>query len=479
MRRQDHASLAAFVLLSSFAALSAAEPVDIGSRRELFVDDYLIHRLAGSAKLVVQQPTPREVVLVTDKPWEGSSCLYFTVFQDGDKYRMYYRGLQVKDRQPAHREVVCYAESRDGVKWMRPELELVEFDGSKKNNIVWDGLGSHNFTPFIDHNPKCRPEAKFKALGRGKRTPDGKTGSVHQLFAFQSPDGIHWSMMREEPVLSQGRFDSQNVAFWDAERDCYVAFYRDSLGGFRAIRTATSRDFLDWDGHRFLGYRGAARQHLYTNAIQRYDRAPHLLLGFPTRFLSRNKFPDRPDWTEPILIAGRDGYSFRLWDDPIIPANTGATSGNRSNYVSWGLARLPGRANEYSLYAAEDRRTGTSMRLRRYSYRTDGFVSVSARNSAGELLTKPLTFSGDHLIVNYATKSGGSLRVELQDAAGKPIPGFTLDDCRELGGDEIERTVTWKKSSDVSKFSGKPVRLRLVLKDADLYSFQFVKEKTK
>ena len=115
--------------------------------------------------------------------------------------------------------------------WTRPELGLVEFDGSKKNNIVWDGLGSHNFTPFVDGNPKCPPEAKYKAIGRGKRTPDGKTGSVHQLFAFQSPDGIHWSLMRDEPVLTEGRFDSQNVAFWDAERDCYVAFYRDSLGG--------------------------------------------------------------------------------------------------------------------------------------------------------------------------------------------------------------------------------------------------------
>ena len=400
---------AAILLLAPVAQV--AEPIDIRSRRELFVDDYLVERLSGSARLVVQRPVPQGVVLVTDRPWEGSSCLYFTIFQDGDLYRMYYRGLQVKDGKPAHREVVCYAESRDGVKWTRPELSLVEFRGSKKNNIVWDGLGSHNFTPFIDRNPDCRPDAKYKALGRGKRTPDGKPGSIHQLFVFQSPDGIHWSLMRDEPVLTQGRFDSQNIAFWDAERNCYVTFYRDSLGGFRAIRTATSRNFLDWGEHRFLGYRGVARQHLYTNAIQRYDRAPHLLIGFPTRFLPRKKFPARAEWTEPILIAGRNGRSFRLWDDPIIPANTQATSGNRSNYVSWGLLQLHGKPHEYSLYAAEDRRTGSSMRLRRYSYRADGFVSVSARESPGELLTKPLTFSGNRLVLNYASKLSGSIRV--------------------------------------------------------------------
>lgn len=478
MSRQDHASLATLILLSSITALSAAEPRDIGSRRELFVDDYLIDRLAGSAKLVVQKPTPREVVLVTDKPWEGSSCLYFTIFQDGDLYRMYYRGLQTKDRKPTHREVVCYAESRNGVKWTRPELGLVAFGESKKNNIIWDGLGSHNFTPFIDGNPKCPPEAKYKAIGRGMRTPDGKAGSVHQLFAFQSPDGLRWSLMRDQPVLAQGKFDSQNVAFWDAERDCYVAFYRDSQAGFRAVRTATSRDFLHWSEHRFLGYRGAARQHLYTNAVQRYDRAPHLLIGFPTRFLPRNKFPDRPEWTEPILIAGRDGRSFRLWDDPIIPANTKATSGNRSNYVSWGLVQLPGKSNEYSLYAAEDRRTGTSMRLRRYSYRTDGFVSATTRGSAGELLTKPLTFSGNRLRLNCKTASGGSIRVEIQAADGTPITGFRFRECLNTVGDGIEQTVSWKNTCDVSQFEGRPIRLRFVMNDAALYSFQFNIEKS-
>ncbi|MCP4170951.1 MAG: hypothetical protein GY758_09295 [Fuerstiella sp.] len=476
MCRRSHTSVAPVLFLLSLSVLSAAEPITIGSRRELFVDDYLVARLTGSANLVVQQPTPGEVVLVTDKPWEGSSCLYFTIFQDGELYRMYYRGLQVTDGRPAHREVVCYAESRDGLKWMRPELQIVEFNGSKKNNIVWDGLGSHNFTPFIDHNPACRPEAKYKALGRGQRTPDGKPGSIHQLFAFQSPDGIRWSLMRDEPVLAQGSFDSQNVAFWDPKRDCYVAFYRDSLGGFRAIRTATSHNFLDWDEPRFLGYRGAARQHLYTNAIQRYDRAPHLLIGFPTRFLPHNRFPDRPDWTEPILIAGRDGRSFRLWQDPIIPANTSATSGNRSNYVSWGLVQVPGQTNEYSLYAAEDRRTGTSMRLRRYSYRTDGFVSVSARNSAGEVLTKPLTFSGNRLVVNYSAKRNGSLRVEISDALGRPCPGYELDNCRVTCGDEIDRVIAWNNTADVGSLAGQPRRLRFVLNNADLYSFQFLSE---
>ena len=73
---------------------------------------------------------------------------------------MYYRGAHwdPKAKKATHREVTCYAESKDGITWTKPELGLFEFDGSKANNIVWDGgRTSHNFTPFRDTNPKCPP----------------------------------------------------------------------------------------------------------------------------------------------------------------------------------------------------------------------------------------------------------------------------------------------------------------------------------
>lgn len=89
------------------------------------------------------------------------------------------------------------------------------------------------------------------------------------------------------------------------------------------------------------------------------------------------------------------------------------------------------------------------------------------------MLTKPLVFSGDRLVINYATSAAGSLRVEVQDMEGQPFPGFSLSDCREIIGDEIERPVTWKGRQDLRQLSGKPVRLRFVMKDADLYSLRF------
>jgi hypothetical protein len=111
--------------------------------------------------------------------------------------------------------------------------------------------------------------------------------------------------------------------------------------------------------------------------------------------------------------------------------------------------------------------------LRRYVLRTDGFASVNAPYAGGELLTRPLTFEGNKLAVNFATSAAGDIRVEIQDAAGRVMPGYALDDSRELIGNEIERVVSWKGGEDVGKLAGTVVRLRFVMKDADLYSLRF------
>ena len=114
-----------------------------------------------------------------------------------------------------------------------------------------------------------------------------------------------------------------------------------------------------------------------------------------------------------------------------------------------------------------------SWHIERLTLRLDGFGSVRAPYQGGEMLTRPLVFSGDSLVINYATSAAGSLRVEVRDMEGRPIPGFSLAECREIIGDEIERRVTWEGRPDLGQLSGKPVRLRFVMKDADLYSLRF------
>src|SRR5262249_46978769 len=154
---------------------------DIGAQLEPFVDDYLIDRLGGAARLEGQRPEPREGVFNADRPWEGNTSAYYTIFQDGALYPMYYRGAHYDEatKKEAHREVTCYAESKDGIAWTRPELGLFEFEGSRQNNIVWVGPGAHNFTPFLDTNPSCPAEARYKALALVKGG----------LIALRSADG--------------------------------------------------------------------------------------------------------------------------------------------------------------------------------------------------------------------------------------------------------------------------------------------------
>lgn len=504
-------------LLAAVGQAKAAEvAAHIDSRRELFVDAQLIERLVGRAELRLHHPVAREVSLVTDEPWEGNGTNYVTVFWDGqqkaNRYRMYYRGSHYsysggKDR-PSHRDLYCYAESDDGIRWTKPRLGLFEWDGSKQNNIVWDGNGAHAFVPFIDANPACAPESRYKALGVG--------GEKHGLYAFQSADGIHWSFMSSEPVVTEGAFDSQNLAFWDTERREYREYHRDFRDG-RDIRTATSPDFLHWTKPDWLSYSGGengqetipdleVKQYppgragqLYTNQILPYYRAPHIFLGFPTRYLDRGwnesaKALPRYEYrqkraassrregtaiTEGLLMTSRDGARFQIYPEAFLRPGLRTRDSwfYGDNYQAWGLVEtasdLGDAPPELSLYVTERTLQEEGARLRRYTLRVDGFVSAYAPLVGGEIVTRPLVFKGNRLALNLSTSAAGGVRVELQDPEGRPLPGFTLADCPEIYGDDLDRVVVWAAGRDVSGHAGKPVRLRFVLRDADLYSYQF------
>ena len=185
---------------------------EIGSRVELFVDDWLIGRL-DHVRLALHRPQPAEVVMDFNRGWEGDYSAYVTVFPDGDLFRMYYRGVGAEQEA---KQVTCYAESRDGIHWTRPSLDIHQFNSSGANNIVWVDKGSHNFAPFKDSNPDAPADQRYKALAGGP------------LRVLVSADGLHWKLLKED-VISDGAFDSQNLGFWDPLRQQYVAFYRDFI----------------------------------------------------------------------------------------------------------------------------------------------------------------------------------------------------------------------------------------------------------
>lgn len=453
--------------------------MDIGSRLELFVDDALIDRRKKVA-LKMHPPQPQNVALQFEKPWEGPVSGYVAVLEDGGKYRMYYRGS--RSRKDSVGEATCLAESDDGIEWQRLELGLFEHSGSKRNNIIWTGPGAHNFSPFVDARPDCPPDERYKAFAREKGG----------LVALVSADGIRWRRLLEEPVLTQGAFDSQNVAMWDSLRGQYVAFFRvfsdprtgkmshersdgEVFTGIRSIARALSDDFVNWSETVEFDYGDSPREHLYTNAIVAYPRAPHIYVGFPKRFMpTRKANPEHPavGLSDGVFISSRDGLHWdrRFMEAFLRPGRDPGNWGDRSNGIAHGM--LQTAPDELSLYYGEHYRT-ESVRLRRTTVRTDGFVSVNAPYSGGEFTTVPLQFKGRRLLLNYATSAAGSVRVEMRDEDDRPIEGHALRDCPEIYGDEIERTVSWKGGPDVSRLEGRPVRLRFVMKDADLYSLRF------
>ncbi len=618
------------VLILTCAVISsiAHEPIDIGSRWELFVDDYLIDELSSGARQTLHHPTRQEVVIVYDEPWEGNLCNYHTVFQDGDLYRLYYLAnntlnmanqyTPTEGELTRHPIYLCYAESDDGIHWRKPELGLIKFKGSKKNNIMFgDNLTDYevpsgtavvisivasgddltyqwyigkpgdtskpiagatsntlntgplnestNFwgqittkagvyinsdtsiitvidpsdhqvhdatgnisgenTPrfdgnvfgpiflntvdagcsvvFKDTNPEAPPDARYKAIR--------VSGDFEGLMVFKSADGIHWTAMSDKKIISESEmkifepnvkstyFDSQNLAFWDTTSGLYRLYFRSWPDERRDIMTMTSKDFVNWVEPVRLKYLGARPDHLYTNQIKPYYRAPHILIGFPTRYIDRGwtdstralpELSERlkragpyPPYgsvvTEALFMTSRDGQTFKRWDEAFLrPGIERKHSwGYGNNYIAWQVVETKSKyedaPNELSLYATESYWTGTSSQLRRYTMRIDGFVSVNAPLSGGEVLTRPLVFDGNEMVINFSSSAVGGVQVEIQDESGKPIKGFTLADCPPVFGDSIERKVNWSDSSNLGKLAGQPVRLRFVCKDADLYSFRF------
>jgi hypothetical protein len=165
--------------------------------------------------------------------------------------------------------------------------------------------------------------------------------------------------------------------------------------------------------------------------------------------------------------------TFRRYTDAIIPTTAPANrDGNRSNYMAWGLLQLPGD-KEWSVYAKEAYYTGSGSRVRRFTYRTDGLVALTAGADGGEAITRPLRFGGAKLVLNYRAAPKGSVRVELQDAAGQPLGGFAATDSQVLQGDATSAVAAWSKGTDLASLADQPVRLRFVLNDAELFSFRF------
>ncbi len=470
----------ACVLLFAVVGSGVAEVIDLGTRRELFVDHFLIEKLDG-AQLRLHEPHRDGIALQFDKAWEGGFSAYITVIKDGALYRMYYRGLPMATKDGSPEALVCYAESKDGIAWTKPDLGLFEIRGTRQNNVVLTNAPfTHNFSPFLDDRPDAPASERYKALGGT---------SVTGLHAFKSADGIHWSDMQPGAVFTKGVFDSQNVAFWSAAEQQYVCYFRTFKktggGNFRWISRTTSKDFLHWSEPVEMDMGETPAEQFYTSGTHPYFRAPHIYIALAKRF-----FPDKvalpaeqakklvanPGYrvasSDSIFMTTRGGnhYERTFLEAFIRPGPDPQDWIARDNTPALGV--VPANDREMFIYRLSHY-AQPSAHLARYTLRADGFISVNAPYSGGALLSKPLRFSGSKLEINFVTSAAGGVRVEVQDENGKPIPGYTLAESPEIIGDEVGRVVAWSGGPDVSKLAGRTICLRFVMRDADLYSLKF------
>lgn len=478
--------------------------ISIATNRESFFDDYLIDKTKTTADAVLHKPHMEEVVGIFDDRWETNGIAYLNFFYDEElsKYRMYYLGREKVEftKENTHGEVirVCYAESDDGVKWVKPNLGICEFNGSKNNNIILDLNTApyfDNFFVFKDNNPHCKAEEKYKAISEYE----------HQLYSYISADGINFS--RHMLITKEGSFDSLNIAFWDENAACYRCYFRSfhlpgDLEGkdefdkkplevppeerntrYRDIRYIESKDFKNWSPQKLLRFEGDEVP-LYTNCIQKYFRAPHILIGFPTRYI------ERPDWsgafdnlcgreerlermkqhkryglaiTDCVFICSRDGENFMKYDEAFMRPGT-ERGGNWSYGDCYPAVGFVVNGDKMSMFCPEGG-FGCRNQIVRYSLRVDGFRSFHAGAIEKEVVTKPFIFSGSNLYANISTSAAGYIYFEIKDSDGK-----IAESC-EMFGDSIDKKICFNKS--LSDFSGKEVVLTMKMRDADIYSIKF------
>jgi hypothetical protein len=453
-------------------------PINISNNRQLLFDDRFIASSSGVTH-VMHTPTPAQIALESDRSWETGGVHYSSVLQDGDRFRMWYRADTGPDQTKAvdGESWICYAESADGIVWEKPELGIVSAIEGGRNNILFPDRSS-GINPCVILDPSAEPPERYKMITRGSKPTN--------VMGYVSSDGLDWTPVDGNPILSEpGPFDSHNTVVYDDESDRYVIYCRGVdnsrpgtfIDGIRAIRRSESTDFRSWSPLEFVVTADdddPTDLHLYTNAAVRYTRAQNAWLMFPMilYFDRQGNADSYPGLSDVQFATSRDGIQWeRRFREPFLAPDLDPLNWvDRNPIVSPGI--LQTSPTELSLYASE-RLRDPECRFRRYTIRTDGFVSLHAPYRGwGEFTTPLLAFEGNRLDLNVKTSGGGTVLVELQDEQGNPIDGYRLDDCDPVFCDDIDRTVAWSGTSHIT-IREQRCRIHFKMRDTHLFAFRF------
>ena len=494
--RQATSSVLAIVLLGMGCSTEPPPPqgqsIEIGNHTQLLVDDFAIEvREAVERRVNALDKHPTNPILRPDRPWEGRYTLPSSVLYDDSQrlFKMWYGTMDEGVNPPQGQTRWAYATSQDGVTWEKPELGLVDFRGSRRNNLL-PGAGGRVLIDLAEKDPSRR----FKSLRYGRATSGGDEGIC---VAF-SPDGLRWDPYPGNPLLTAsgvtlhwGIGDTLTLFGWDEKAGKYVSYMRPS-GGFRDIGRSESTDFIDWKIPRPVLVPDAGDPpgtQFYGMSVFR-DRGVYF--GFLWVYHPNSLMIDVQ------LAHSRDGIGWRR-SDRRHPILSYGLPDHFDSHVLMALEPLIREDVIWVYYAAENEAhalTKQDVQLRTHALgdtpipsdqqswldekrgygglaivRRDGLVSLDSDAPEGVVITKPFVCRGNQLLIN-ADASRGRIRVELLDEMGVALPGFEEDRSDPLHGDSVSQLVSWDGKSDLSSLEGRKIKLRLLMSHSKLFSFR-------
>jgi hypothetical protein len=363
-----------------------AEYLDIGDRRQVFIDKTFLAESSGVELRVHPPRKTGEITIGTEHEWEqGGIGPYSSVMKVGDMYYMWYHAMDtIQWGGSTQGGSICFARSKDGIHWEKPKLDLVKYKGRRWNNIVVGNgaagveLGQDGCMVFLD--PNAPDDQRFRMLARfGVKIEEGQA-----IHLFSSPDGIHWRLTHRSVVIARPQerghhLDSQNVMFWDDRIEKYVTFVRknrrdpgsqgrtiargesDSLDSFPAVQDMP----IVFGSDRDDPYHGATPVvDFYMSAAIKYSWADNAYYMFPTAYYhyihgALTEFPDEvPTNAGPLdtqFAASRNGIKWERYDRrSFVPLGMKGEFDWASARVMWGLVPDTTGREMYLYYRASD-----------------------------------------------------------------------------------------------------------------------------
>ncbi|MEN8193647.1 MAG: hypothetical protein ABFS12_12570, partial [Bacteroidota bacterium] len=444
---------------------------------QLFIDDYWIAD-SSNIKITLHQPEkhPNNPLIEGDVPWEQNPYCFGTVIYDEEEsiFKFWYQSYNDVDVSLLERTPILYATSIDGLNWIRPNLGLFEFQGSKENNIILQNYGYHDlYSPsIIKDKLDPDPARRYKMVWWDFPLGDEEYQDDGMCVAF-SPDGIHWRKHPDNPVIHVNKTEKSisdvMSVMHDKNNGKYVAYtkgWAEPWPSHRQIVRTESNDFIHWSepevviSHKHdlkdpqsYGMTTSQYGRNYIGLMYSYKKPGNETIDVQLTISHDNKNWSRVANQKTFIPLGKEGS----WDDGMIFTTP------PFNYGDQTLIYYSGWDNSHN--SKERRRSSIGLA----TLRKNRFVSLDADNKSGSVITNLINNAAGELFVNV-NANGGTLRAELLDTQGNPIPGYTINDCLPVQSDEIIHLVQWR---DHEKFpvTSELIQIRFELNNASLYGF--------